>query len=200
MSLDETLVVLNHPLWDECRIGEVEHARTLGGFLERYGARVHALELNGLRSCRENAAVVRLAAHSGHPLVSGGDRHGCEPNAILNLTNACTFAEFVSEIRNDRLSDVLFMPQYREPLRLRVIETMWDIVRDYPERAIGQRRWSDRVFYQWEDGTVQSLAAIWHNSEPWPVRYFLQGLRLAKSHSLRGALRIALADPQEVSF
>jgi len=199
-QLDDTLVVLNHPLWDEPRIGEIEHSQTLSVFLERHGRRIHALELNGLRSWKENAAVTRLAAHSGHPLVSGGDRHGSEPNAILNLTNAASFAEFASEIRNDRMSDVLFMPQYREPLRLRFIETMWDIVRDYPERPVGRKRWSDRVFYQWEDGAVQPLSAIWRGVEPWPVRYFLVGLRLAKSHSLRGLLRIALGDAQEVSL
>jgi hypothetical protein len=45
-ELDETLLVLNHPLWDEAGIGAVEHAQLLGGgFLERYGERIHALEL-----------------------------------------------------------------------------------------------------------------------------------------------------------
>jgi hypothetical protein len=198
-ELDDTLIVLNHPMWDESKVGETEHARTLGAFLERHGARIHALELNGLRSWKENSAVTRLAEHSGYPLISGGDRHGCEPNAILNLTNAATFAEFVSEIRHDRMSDVMFMPQYREPLRLRIVESMWDIVRDYPERAIGRRRWSDRVFYRFDDGLVQALSTIWPSTEPWPVRYFLRGLRLAKNNGLRGALRIALP-AQEVSL
>jgi hypothetical protein len=137
-----------------------------------------------------------VAEHSGHPLISGGDRHGAEPNAIVNLTNAATFPEFVSEVRDDRMSDVLFMPQYDEPLRLRIIETMWDIVRDYPERASGRRRWSERVFYQWEDGAVQPLSAIWNGNEPWPIKYFLNGLRVVKSQGLRSALRVALADPQ----
>ncbi len=199
-ELDGALVVLNHPMWDEPRLGELEHVRALGAFLERHGARIHALELNGLRSWKENAAVTRLADCSGHPLVSGGDRHGCEPNAVLNLTNAATFAEFAAEIRKDRMSDVLFMPQYRESLRLRIIETMWDIVREYPERAAGRRRWNERIFYQWEDGAVQSLSQIWPGAEPRPIRYFLRGLRLLKHHQFRGALRLALADAQEVSL
>lgn len=197
-EIDETLLVLNHPLWDEAGIGAVEHAQLLGGFLERYGERIHALELNGLRSWKENAAVRWVAQHSGHPLISGGDRHGCEPNAILNLTNSTTFAEFVAEIRRDRMSDVLFMPQYRESLPLRVIETIWDIVRDYPERPIGRKRWSDRVFYQSESGLVQPLSTLWKGDGPWPVRYFLQGLRILKSQQLRGALRLAFAGTQEV--
>ncbi len=197
-ELDETLVVLNHPLWDESSIGAVEHAQMLGRFLERYSDRIHALELNGLRSWKENAGVRWVAEHSGHPLISGGDRHGCEPNATLNLTNAATFGEFVAEIRQDKMSDVLFMPQYREALRLRILETIWDVVRDYPDGAIGRRRWSGRVFYQLEDGSVQPLSAILRGDGPWPVRYFLQGLRVVKSDQLRGALRLAFADTQEV--
>jgi len=35
-------------------------------------------------------------------LVSGGDRHGVEPNANINLTNATSFTEFVHEIRRKR--------------------------------------------------------------------------------------------------
>jgi hypothetical protein len=33
---------------------------------------------------------------------------------------------------------------------------------------------------------------------PWPVQYFLQGLRILKSQQLRGALRLAFAGTQEV--
>jgi hypothetical protein len=196
----ETLVVLNHPLWDEARIGAVEHAQLLGRFLERYGESIHALELNGLRPWKENSQVRWLAEHSGHVLISGGDRHGLEPNANLNLTNAQTFAEFVAEIREDRVSDVLFMPQYREPLRLRMIETMWDIVRDYPDFPIGRRSWSERVFYRRDDGSVKPLATLWRGDGPWPVKWFLRCLRALKSQHVRSALRVALAEPGEVSI
>ena len=193
----ETLVVLNHPLWDEARIGAVEHAQLAGRFLERHGEKIHALELNGLRPWKENAQVRWLAEHSGHILISGGDRHGLEPNANVNLTNAQTFAEFVTELRQDRISDVLFLPQYREPLRLRMIETMWDIVRDYPEFPDGRKRWNDRVFYRLKDGSVQPLSALWRGEGPWPVKWFLRGLRAIKSQPVRNALRLALAEPRE---
>ena len=196
----ETLVVWNHPAWDEARIGSVEHAQLLGQFMERFGEYIHALELNGLRPWSENRQVIRIAESSGHPLVSGGDRHGLEPNANLNLTNASDFAEFAEEIRRDRYSDVLFMPQYREPLRVRMIETMWDIVRDYPEFPSDRRRWSDRVFYQREDGTVSPLSAIWQGEGPWVVRWFLHGLRATKSPQVRNALKLALPDAQEIAL
>lgn len=196
-ELREVLIVMNHPLWDEAGIGAVEHAQLAGRFLERFGGRVHALELNGLRPWRENRRVVWLAEHSGHALVSGGDRHGLEPNANVNLTNAATFAEFVDELRVDGLSDILFMPQYREPLRVRMIGTMCDIVRDYPELPTGRRRWNDRVFYREDDGTVKPLSAYWQGNEPWPVKFVLGGLRAVTSRPVRAALRFALPDPQE---
>jgi len=194
----EVLIVMNHPLWDEARVGAVEHAQLVGRFLERFGEYVHALELNGLRPWRENRRVLWLAEHSGHPVISGGDRHGLEPNANINLTNTRTFAEFVSEVRDDGFSDILFLPQYREPLRLRMLDTMCDIVREYPDLPEGRRRWSDRVFYRDDDGVVKPLAAFWQGNEPWPVKCFLGGLRALRSRQMRAALRAALNDPQEV--
>jgi hypothetical protein len=130
-------------------------------------------------------------------LISGGDRHGMEANANLNLTNVDTFAEFVEEIR-DGVSDIMFMPQYRESFRARMIETMCDIMRDYPDLPEGRRHWSDRVFYKQSDGVVRPLSAYWQGNEPWPVRWFAQGLRLVRSERVRSALRFAMADAQEV--
>jgi hypothetical protein len=196
----ETLIVWNHPAWDEARIGSIEHAQLLGQFLERFGEFIHALELNGLRPWSENRQVMRIAERSGHPLISGGDRHGLEPNANLNLTNAATFAEFAEEIRRDKHSDVLFMPQYREPLRVRMIETMWDIVRDYPEFPEERRRWSGRVFYEQMDGEVRPLSALWDGDGPWIVQWFLHGLRATTSPQVRNALKLALADGQEIAL
>jgi hypothetical protein len=40
--------------------------------------------------------------------------------ACLNFTNAKSFGEFASEIRAGH-STVLFMPQYREPMALRIL-------------------------------------------------------------------------------
>ena len=196
-EIDETLVILNHPLWDENRIGAVEHAHLLGRFLGQHGDYVHALELNGLRPWAENRRVMWLAEHSGHVLISGGDRHGLEPNANLNLTNARTFTEFVAEIREDRISDVLFLPQYREPPPLRMMETMWDILRDYPELPPERRRWSDRVFYIQDDGVSTPLSALWKGDGPWLVRCLLGALRAVANQQMRGAVRLALAGAQE---
>lgn len=196
----DVLVILNHPLWDESGAGEAEHNRLLGCLLERHGQWIHALELNGLRSWRENAGVIRLAAEVGQPIISGGDRHGCEPNAIVNLTNAADFPEFVSEIRYDRVSEVVFMNQYKEPLRLRILQTMWDIVRDYDEQPEGRKRWSDRVFYRGDDNSCQPLSEIWLGGGPAVVHQFLRVIRLVENRRVRSALRRALNEREEFAF
>ncbi len=193
------LVVWNHPAWDEARVGALAHAQLVGQFLERFGEFFHALELNGMRPWSENRRVIGIAAQSGHPLISGGDRHGLEPNANINLTNAADFAEFVEEIRSDRHSDVLFMPQYREPVRVRMIETMFDVVRDYPEFPRERRRWSDRVFYE-QNGVARPLSELWNGDSHWLIRCFLGGLRASANPQIRSALKLALADAQEVSL
>ena len=84
----EVLVVLNHPLWDLAHVGAANHVRLVRRFLAEHGDAIHALELNGYRSWRENTGVQDLQRECALPLISGGDRHGCAPNALLNLTTA----------------------------------------------------------------------------------------------------------------
>ena len=189
----DVLVVLNHPLWDEKGIGIANHKQSLDALLERYGSAFHALELNGLRSWDENHAVLCLARQIGLPAVSGGDRHGREPNAILNLSRATSFPEFVHEVRTRRFSHVVFMPQYHEPLRMRILQTMVDIVRDYPENLNGRRYWSDRVFYRAPgESEAVPLAAIWNGNGPEVISHFLALMKLLEWRGIRSAVRVAL--------
>jgi len=132
------LIVLNHPLWDLTGIGGERHRQELGTFLHRNGQFIHALELSGVRVWPENKEVTQIAAGWNQPVISGGDRHGCEPNAVLNLTHARSFPEFVHQVRHDRESHVLFMPQYAEPMQLRVIQTLLDVIRLQPGRGRGR--------------------------------------------------------------
>jgi hypothetical protein len=55
------LVVFNHPLWDLYLIGKEKHQFLVNEFLQKNGAWIHALELNGLRNWDENRAVRRGA-------------------------------------------------------------------------------------------------------------------------------------------
>ena len=156
----EVLLVLNHPLWDLGLVGAVRHRRSVEDFLRRYNGFLHAFEVNGLRGWNENQAVMEMAHVWNRPLVSGGDRHGREPNAVVNLTQAATFSEFVEEIRLDGRSHLLFMPQYRQSVVLRMFHTFLDVIDDNPISPLG-RNWDDRVFHPDADGIMQPVSSLW---------------------------------------
>jgi len=198
-ALPEVLVVFNHPLWDEKGIGESRHRTVVWEFLEKFSSQVHALEVNGLRPWRENHAVLGLAAEARKPLISGGDRHALEPNATLNLTNAESFGEFVSEIRAG-WSDVLIMKHYREAFAWRIAHNMIDTLRTYEQHAKGWRLWSDRVFYRCEDGTVRSLTQLFGDKPPLSVAAFVGALHFASEPKVRRFLRGAFPFAEEVQF
>jgi hypothetical protein len=162
------LIVLNHPFWLEEGVEKSDHTRALDCVLRQCNHLFHAFELNGTRRWSENRAVVDLAREWSRPVISGGDRHACEPAACLNLTNATSFAEFAGEVRSGH-SVVLFMPHYRESMPARMLEAIWDILRPYPEYP-GRERWTDRLFYRVEDGTATPLSVLWKHRMPWVVR------------------------------
>jgi hypothetical protein len=191
-AIPDLLLVLNHPYWDIEDIGRERHLAALDFFLRHFGHFMHALEINGLRSWEETCATLRLAEKTCHPVVSGGDRHGCEPNAVLNLTRARTFAEFVDEVRNARQSDVLILPQYNDPLGLRQFEATWHVLRDCPSHPLGRRLWSERIFVICEDGLERPLSSFWGESTPVWVKRARWIMRVLASHCLRPALRYAL--------
>lgn len=187
------LIVFNHPLWDMAGIGHEFTRAAATRFLEIYGPRVHALEINGLRGWQENMGVVHLAQGSGHPVVSGGDRHGLEPNATINLTRAVTFSQFAEEIREERTSDIAILPQYGEPLYLRHLLTAWDAVREHPQLA--RRCWIARVFVRCDDGMERPLSHIWTEGAPRWIDPCLNVIGVLASAPFRTVGRLAnLAD------
>jgi hypothetical protein len=157
-SMHHTLIVLNHPLWDVSGLGESAHRELLSSFLRRYGKWIHALELNGLRTWNENREVMALASKWSMPVISGGDRHGCEPNAVVNLTGATTFSQFAEEIRNDAASVILSLRQYQQPLTFRKLRVAWDVLKTSNDET-GTNKWSDRIFVPWIDGRVLPLSS-----------------------------------------
>jgi hypothetical protein len=196
----ESLVILNHPMWDENHIGETAHTDCVSAFLGAFLPFIHALELNGLRPWSENQKAAQLAAQFGLPVISGGDRHGREPNACLNLTNAGSFAEFAAEVRCDGWSDVLFMPQYRESLRMRILENMCDILEEDPNHALGWVRWSDRVFYRTDEGMEKSLTEFFSGRFPAVVDRFVSLMALARHRRVKSVLRLALNEKREFAL
>ncbi len=187
----DVLVVLNHPYFLEEGVRETDHAPALAWLLAACAPWIHALELNGTRPWKENAAAIEVARAHGRPVISGGDRHACEPAACINLTNARGFAEFVREVRAGE-SHVHFLPHYREPLALRILHSIWDVLKAYPEYP-GRERWTDRVFYRGADDVARSLTELWGGRVPWYCTAVTAALQVAALRTMRPALRLLLS-------
>jgi len=194
----DTLIVFNHPCWDENGIGREQHLQLAAEFGRKHAPCIHALELNGLRPWTENREVFRLAHALGKPLVSGGDRHALEPNAVVDLTNAASFSEFVEQVRAGR-TDVLVTDQYREPFPLRILQSLEEILQDYEGHGRGWQRWSDRVFYRCDDGVVRPLTTLFANGVPRAVEFFVSAVHAIRRYSMRQTLRLAFPRRQELA-
>jgi len=193
------LVVFNHPLWDLYLVGAEKHQFLVNEFLQKNGAYLHALELNGLRNWDENRAVRRLAEKWNMVLISGGDRHGVEPNANINLTNAGSFTEFVHEIRRERKSDVLFMPQYAEPWKHRILRSTIDAIRSYPEFPQGSRTWDERVYHPDANGIVRPLSELWPGGRaPRAMAWVIGMVQLMGLGPVSGGLRMAWSESHQL--
>jgi hypothetical protein len=193
------LVVFNHPMWDLYLIGQQKHEFLVNEFLQKNGAFIHALELNGLRNWEENRSVRRLAEQWNMLLISGGDRHGVEPNANVNLTNASSFTEFVHEIRREKKSNVLFMPQYAEPWKHRILQSTIDAIRHYPEFPQGSRTWDERVYHPDRNGVVRPLSEIWPKGHaPRAMSALLGAVQMMGQGLVAGGLRMAWSNSQQL--
>ncbi len=175
------LVILNHPIWDIEIVGTERHEALLKEFIKRHVRWIHAFEVNGFRSWSENKRVIEMAEALGIPLATGGDRHGCKPNTVINLTNANTFEEFVNEIRVEKRSEVVLMPEYEQPLHSRQMQSFSEILRHYPDFADGRRKWFERVYYDMGDGNgLRSLSdhgwirggPTWLRAAVWTLGFF----------------------------
>ena len=205
-ELDEipsVLIVFNHPLWDLYRIGADAHEVLVNDFLVQHGQYIHALELNGLRDWTENRKVRTLATQWNQLLISGGDRHGIEPNANVNLTHATSFSEFVQELRRERISNVLFMPQYKQPWKHRILQSTLDAIRNYPHFPEGSRRWDERVFAPNAQGEVRPLAELWiggtgDGRTPVYLSAILATVRMLGRAPVSGGLRLAWDDSHQM--
>jgi hypothetical protein len=164
----------------------------LRDFVRKHGRWIHAFEINGFRSWSENKAVIELAEALGIPVATGGDRHGCKPNTVINLTNASTFEEFVDEIRDGRKSEVVLMPEYEHPIHSRQMQSFSEILKLYPDFAEHRRRWFDRVFFDNGDGkgVVPLSAHGWKRGGPIWLRAAIRTLGFLGSPSVRPLFRV----------
>ncbi len=203
-EIPNVLLIFNHPLWDLYRIGDDPHRVLVNEFLATNGQFIHALELNGLRNWKENREVADLASRWNQLVISGGDRHGIEPNANVNLTHATSFNDFVHEVRRERRSDVLFMPQYAQPWKHRILQSTMDAIRDYPHFPEGSQRWDQRAFHPDSEGKIRPLAEIWTpgpDGQPKPpvlVSAIIRMVRLLGQAPVSGGLRLAWNDAADM--
>lgn len=192
-SIREVLVILNHPLWDIEIVGQERHEILLKNFIMEYGKWIHAFEINGFRSWSENKAVMEMADALGFPIATGGDRHGCKPNTVINLTDASTFEEFVDEIRIERRSEIVLMPEYKRPLHSRQLQSFSEILSHYPEFPDGRKRWFDRVFF--DIGDEKGLVALsdhgWERGGPTWLRAAIWTLGFMGGPKVRPFFRLA---------
>jgi hypothetical protein len=187
---------LNHPFWSAEGVAPDLQRSSLTAFLAEFRSLLHAIELNGLRSKKENRAVLALGEEIGLPVISGGDRHGSEPNAVLNLSSARNFCEFVQEIRVERRSEILLMPQFFDTLQLRLLESAWHALSDAPGE-FGRRHWMTRVFMENENGEPQALSLLTGTRFHRIVDHFRFIMALLASPQMRPALRLAFLGTEE---
>lgn len=200
-ALPNVLIVFNHPMWDLYLIGQEKAAQRVQDFVETNHEFLHAFELNGLRDWAENRSVKRLAQAWNKLLISGGDRHGMEPNANVNLTHAATFTEFVHEVRYEQRSHVLFMPQYAQPWKHRILQSTLDAIRDYPDFPQGSRHWDERVWHPGADGITRPARELWPNgAAPRAFSFLIHSVRLMGSRPVSGSLRMAWSESRELQF
>lgn len=201
-ALPNVLIVFNHPLWDLYIIGREKHRQRVHEFMAANGQFIHALELNGLRSWEENRETKQMAKARNMLLISGGDRHGLEPNANINLSNAASFTEFVHEIRYEGRSHVLFMPQYAEPWKHRILQSTLDAIRNYPDFPQGSRTWDERVYHPDSTGAIRPLSELWPGDGrvPWYLQFVIDTVKVLGSKPVSGSLRMAWDESRELSF
>ncbi len=198
-ELPSVLIIFNHPLWDLYRVGDDRHRVLVNDFLATHGQHIHALELNGLRNWKENREVADLARKWNQLIISGGDRHGIEPNANLNLTHATSFNAFVHEVRCERQSHILFMPQYAEPWKHRILQSTLAAIGNHPAFPTGSQRWDERTFHPDPTGEIRPLSELWpEGNPPALVSIILAAVRVLGKAPVSSSLRLAWNEASEM--
>jgi hypothetical protein len=106
----------------------------------------------------------------------------------LDLTTAARFPEFVEQVRSG-WSDVLVTSQYREPLALRILQSVQETLQDCETHAYGWRRWSDRVFYQCDDGMVRPLMTLVPERIPTALQLLVGAVSVIRGQAFLKPLR-----------
>lgn len=191
----QTLIVLNHPFWDIETIGQTDHDKALENFVREFGEYLHAIEINGFRPWDENRLAMLLAEEMNLPIVSGGDRHCLSPNTIINISQCVSFGDFVEEIRIDKTSHIVVLPEYLRPLLFRQIRTITDVLGHYPDFPETRSSWPQRIYFDYGEGRgVESLSSRWKERTPIGYQCAIQVIRMLGRNALLPVYRLISRD------
>jgi hypothetical protein len=94
----------------------------------------------------------------------------------------------------ERISQLLFMPQYNEPMGARFYQVFLDAIRDNPDHSDGACRWDQRTFHPGPDGVVRPISTLWAHI-PAFLQTILNIARLAETTNLLNAMRFFGGQP-----
>ena len=98
-------------------------------------------------------------------------------------------------MRRERQSHVLFMPQYAEPWKHRILNSTLAAIRNYSDFPEGSRRWDDRVFHPDAEGKPRQLSELWRGGRaPVYLSAVLAFVRLLGAAPVSSGLRLAWND------
>ena len=81
------------------------------------------------------------------------------------------------------------MPQYAEPVFIRTMRTLLDVIRDYPEFPDGSQRWDNRIFHpDLVNGGDRPISTFWKAPPAYVERTFAC-IRVLENAAVQRALR-----------
>jgi hypothetical protein len=97
------------------------------------------------------------------------------------------------------VSNLLFMPQYAEPWKHRLLQSTIDAVRNYPEFPQGSRNWDERVYHPDRNGVIRPLSEVWPAGKaPRAMRAIIGGVQLMGRGLVSGGLRMAWSESHQL--
>ena len=104
-------------------------------------------------------------------------------------------------MRREKKSNVLFMPQYAEPWKLRLLQSTLDAIRHYPEFPQGSRNWDERVYHPDANGVVRPLSELWPQGvgAAGDEAAIIAMVQLLGRRPLAGGLRLAWSEARAVA-
>jgi hypothetical protein len=94
---------------------------------------------------------------------------------------------------------MLFMPQYAQPWKHRILQSTLDAIRHYPEFPLGSRTWDERVYHPDAAGVIRPLSDLWpKGAPPRAISWLLGMVQLMGAAPVSGGLRMAWSESRQL--